>query len=185
MIKCRGNPSGTTSTTTTTTTTTTACQPPSGYTYETTVDKYYKPVKDNVTWHSAKDACSLEGSILVEHRTLADYQAIRQVFGMIFNSHDVTINYLHISLTIETYFNFGKFWTGLRNPNRTICMNDGCINKLTWDSDGSTLDAWVDPNHGIRAQWGSKCFRYTNNSVNDYGCTGSTDNYYYICEFKC
>ena len=112
-IKCRGNPSVTTNTTTCTTTTTsnvaisnsntttttaapltttTTCQPPSGYTYETTVDKYYKSVKDNVTWHSAKDACSSEGSMLVELRTLAEYQAIRQVFGMSFNSHDISIN---------------------------------------------------------------------------------------------
>ena len=89
--------------------------------------------------------------------------------------------YLSISfifpLTIETDLSFGEFWTGLRNPNHTICTNDGCINKLTWDSDGSTLDTWVDPNHGIRVKWGSKCFRYTNNSMHDYGCTGSTAYY--------
>ena len=64
---------------------TTTCQTPVGYTYKTSVDKYYKPVKDNVTWNSAIDACSSEGSMLVELRTLADYQAIRQVFGMSFN----------------------------------------------------------------------------------------------------
>ena len=62
---------------------TTTCQPPVGYTYKTSVDKYYKPVKDGVNWQTAKDACSSEGSMLVELKTAMDYQAIRPIFGMI------------------------------------------------------------------------------------------------------
>ena len=111
IIKCRGNPSVAATTTTTstatattvattttsastttaavlTTTTITTCQPPPGYTYKTSVDKYYKPVKDSVTWQTAKDACSSEGSMLVELKTLAEYQAIRPLFGMCFNNND-------------------------------------------------------------------------------------------------
>ena len=109
-IKCRENPSvGVTTTTATTTTTstsvamsttsastttaaapttTTTCLPPSGYTYKTSVDKYYKPVNDSVAWQTAKDACLSDGSMLVELRTSAEYQAIRPLFGMCFNNHD-------------------------------------------------------------------------------------------------
>ena len=72
----------------TTTVTNTTCQPTSGYTYKTSVDKYYKPVKDKVTWQTAKDACSSDGSVLVELRTSAEYQAIRPVYGMSFNRYD-------------------------------------------------------------------------------------------------
>ena len=58
------------------------CQPPAaGYNFETSVDKYYKPVMDSVTWQSAKTACSSDGTMLVELRTAADYQAIRPIFG--------------------------------------------------------------------------------------------------------
>ena len=74
--------------------------------------------------------------------------------------------YLSISfifpLTIETDLSFGEFWTGLKNPNHTICQDGDCINKLTWDSDGSTLDTWVDPNHRIIMKTGSECIPYTN-----------------------
>ena len=49
---------------------------------ETSVDKFYKPVKDSVNWQTAKDACSSEGSMLVELRTAMDYQAIRPIFGI-------------------------------------------------------------------------------------------------------
>ena len=48
------------------------------------MDKFYKPVKDSVNWQTAKDACSSEGSMLVELRTAMDYQAIRPIFGIIF-----------------------------------------------------------------------------------------------------
>ena len=60
------------------------CQLPLSYIYETSVDKYYKPVKTKVPWHSARDACSSEGSILVELRTSAEYQAILPIYGMSF-----------------------------------------------------------------------------------------------------
>ena len=79
-----------TSTTTTTSITTTnqatmpACQPPAGYTFEPSVDKYYKPVKVNVTWQTARAACSSEGSMLIELRTAMDYRAIRPIFGITF-----------------------------------------------------------------------------------------------------
>ena len=53
---------------------------------ETSVDKFYKPVKDGVNWQTAKDACSSEGSMLVELRTAMDYQAIRPIFGITFIS---------------------------------------------------------------------------------------------------
>ena len=81
-----------TSTALTTTVTNTTCQPPSGYTYETCVDKYYKPVKAKVTWQTAKDACSSEGSMLVELRTSAEYHAIRPVYGKSFNRLLIAIN---------------------------------------------------------------------------------------------
>ena len=45
--------------------------------------KYYKSVKDSVTWQAARDACSSEGTILVELRTADEYQAIRPTFGKI------------------------------------------------------------------------------------------------------
>ena len=60
-----------------------ACQPPAGYTLKTGVDKYYKPVKNTVTWQAARAACSSEGTILAELRTAADYQAMRPIFGKI------------------------------------------------------------------------------------------------------
>ena len=60
------------------------CQPPAaGYNLVTSVDKYYKAVKDSVTWQSAKAACSSDGTMLVELRTAADYQAIRPIFGKV------------------------------------------------------------------------------------------------------
>lgn len=59
------------------------CQPPAGYTLITSVNKYYKTVKDSVTWQAARDACSSEGTILVELRTAEEYQAIRPIYGKI------------------------------------------------------------------------------------------------------
>ena len=49
--------------------------------YHTTVDKYYKPVKEKVVWHTARDACISEGAILVELRSSSEYQAIRPIYG--------------------------------------------------------------------------------------------------------
>ena len=84
----------TTSTTTTTLTTTSttstkqatipACQPPAGYSFQTSVDKYYKPVKDSVTWQTAKAACSSDRSMLIELRTAMEYHVIRPIFGITF-----------------------------------------------------------------------------------------------------
>ena len=60
------------------------CQPPDhDYTLETSVDKFYKPVKNKVTWQAARDACSSEGTFLVELRTEEEYKAIRPIFGKI------------------------------------------------------------------------------------------------------
>ena len=67
-----------------------ACQPPAGYVYHTSVDKYYKPVKEKVVWHTARDACISKGAILVELRSSAEYQAIRPIYGVkykLFQSH--------------------------------------------------------------------------------------------------
>ena len=61
------------------------CQPPAGYIIKTSVDKYYKPVKNSVTWQVARAACFSEGTILVELRTAAEYQAIRPLYGNISN----------------------------------------------------------------------------------------------------
>ena len=58
-----------------------ACQPLVGYTLNPSVDKYYKPVKNSVTWQAARDACTSDGTKLVELRTKADYQAIRPIYG--------------------------------------------------------------------------------------------------------
>ena len=81
----------TTTSTTTNKATITACQPPAGYTLETTVDKFYKPVKDKVTWQTARAACSSEGSMLIELRTAMEYQVIRPIFGITFISFMISI----------------------------------------------------------------------------------------------
>ena len=60
-----------------------SCQAPAGYTLETSVDKYYKPVRNRVTWQSARAACSSDGTILVELRSAADYQVIRHIYGKV------------------------------------------------------------------------------------------------------
>ena len=78
---CQATCSSNCNSTTIPTTTEVACQPPVGYTLITSVDKYYKPVKDKVTWQAAKATCSSEGTILVELRTAAEYQAIRPIYG--------------------------------------------------------------------------------------------------------
>ena len=59
------------------------CQPPAGYNLIASVDKYYKALRDRVTWYEARDACSSKGTILVELRTLNEYQAIRPIYGNI------------------------------------------------------------------------------------------------------
>ena len=59
------------------------CQPPAGYNLIVSVGKYYKSVKNSVTWQAARGACSSEGTILVELRTADEYQAIRPIFGKI------------------------------------------------------------------------------------------------------
>ena len=59
-----------------------ACQPPAGYNLIPSVDKYYKSVRYRVTWQEARDACSSEGTMLVELRTAEEYQAIRPIFGI-------------------------------------------------------------------------------------------------------
>ena len=74
-------------TTTVTTTTTTTCQPPAGYSLEHGVDKYYKAVNQSVTRNQAKDACTGDGTILVEPRTAAEHLAMRLIFGNIFFNH--------------------------------------------------------------------------------------------------
>ena len=83
---------------------------------------------------------------------------------------------------LETDFRWGQFWTGLSNPNNEYCENSACFNKLKWDSDGSYLNAWEDQTHGIRADNGHGCLRYTSDRINDMICAMT---YYYICEFKC
>ena len=57
------------------------CQAPAGYNYIASVDKFYKEVKKKVTWDQAKDACYSEGTMLIELRTLEEYQAIRPIHG--------------------------------------------------------------------------------------------------------
>ena len=64
-----------------------SCQPPAGYTYTASVDKYYKVVKNKVGRTQARDACYSEGTVLVELRTLQDYQAIRPIYGITFHDH--------------------------------------------------------------------------------------------------
>ena len=75
------------------------CQPPAGYNRVASVDKYYKPVKEKVVWHTARDACNSEGAILVELRTSEEYQAVRPIYG---NISDINLMppYLYI------YFSF-------------------------------------------------------------------------------
>ena len=57
------------------------CQPPAGYVYHASVDKYYKPVREKVVWHTARDACISDESILVELRTIEEYRAVRPIYG--------------------------------------------------------------------------------------------------------
>ena len=151
------------------------------------VDKYYKSVKDSVTWQEARDACSSEGTILVELRTLEEYQAIRPIYGkimfklMLFMRYNF-IFFLEFQLDPTQWPIFGQFWTGLRNPNKEICYDAGCVNKLKWDSDGSFLSNWHDPSHGFYVNSGDDCLRYMRDNMNDQGCD---ERYYYICEFQC
>ena len=58
------------------------CQPPAGYTFEASVDKYYKVVHQSVNWQQAKDGCISDGTKLVELRTAAEHLAIRPIFGI-------------------------------------------------------------------------------------------------------
>ena len=44
-------------------------------------------MKDKVTWYEARDACSSEGAMLIELRTLEEYQAIRPIYG----KHRITL----------------------------------------------------------------------------------------------
>ena len=59
----------------------TTCQPPEGYKLEASVGKYYKAVEQLVTWQQAKDACTSDGTVLVELRTADEHTAIRPIFG--------------------------------------------------------------------------------------------------------
>ena len=34
-----------------------------------------------------------------------------------------------------------NFWTGLVNPDLVQCLNDDCLGKVFWHSDGSPVDA--------------------------------------------
>ena len=93
---------------------------------------------------------------------------------------------LNISLSLsENDLSLGNFWTGLTKPDNVgTCSNNDCINKLVWDSDGSSLTSWVDQSHQKKADLiGVKgCFIYRNNELNDKTCSNII---HYICEFKC
>ena len=156
------------------------CQPPAGYNLVASVDTYYKAVKNSVTWQVARDACSSEGTILVELRTAAEYQAIRPYFGKV-EFRYCFLRLKSIILFLDHVLN-GEFWTGLWNPNNDVCYDAGCANKLKWDSDGSFLGNWPYTSHTIRTNNAAQCLRYTDTILDDYYCTES---YYYICEFKC
>ena len=105
------------------------------------------------------------------------------VFSFIYSYTQPSI----ICLLLENVFGnqwpyFGQFWTGLRNPNKQICYDAGCVSKLKWDSDGSFLSNWPDTSHGLYANMGDDCLRYGDVNINDHGCE---ERYYYICEFQC
>ena len=68
------------------------------------------------------------------------------------------------------------------NPDKNICRDGGCVNKLKWDSDGSNFDNWAYTSHSIKADGGRDCFRYTNTAMDDRVCYV---NHSYICEFQC
>ena len=68
------------------------------------------------------------------------------------------------------------------NPNNETCNDGDCINKLIWDSDGSSFNSWVGPSHDIKVNGPEACLRYESKKMNDVTCTAT---YYYICEFKC
>ena len=68
------------------------------------------------------------------------------------------------------------------NPYYEKCTDAGCVDKLEWDSDMSSLLSWPDTSHGIRADGGDYCLRYRDDKIDDKSCD---EEYYYICEFKC
>ena len=79
-----------------------------------------------------------------------------------------------------------EFWTGLFNPDKIICSDAGCVNKLKWASDGAYLTSWADQTHGITANFGQLCLRYRNDTMDDAGCgVNATNIFAYICEFQC
>ena len=57
------------------------CQQPSNYVFHQTIDRYLKPVKQNVFWHDAKAACGNDGAILVEPKTAEYYQVLHSIYG--------------------------------------------------------------------------------------------------------
>ena len=57
------------------------CQQPSNYVYHQTIERYLKPVKQNVFWHDAKAACGNDGAILVEPKTAEYYQVLQSIYG--------------------------------------------------------------------------------------------------------
>ena len=77
--------------------------------------------------------------------------------------------------------NFDEFWTGLVFPDHHHnCDNNQCINKLSWDSDGSPLDNWDYTSHDIDGD--DPCLRYENHKMNGKNCRETN---YYICEVQC
>ena len=162
------------------TATPTTCQPPPCYTLAASVTKYYKAVKQGVTWRQAKDACTSDGTFLVELRTAAEYLAIRPIFGKLL--FKINFYFIEVVLITETTLSSGQFWTGLINPSTIKCDNSSCVNKLKWDSDGSNFDNWVDKSR-VSANGYNYCLRYKKaDNIDDKECALA---FYYICQYEC
>ena len=67
-----------------------ACQAPPEYTYQS-ANKYYKPMNQTASWTEAKDACNIEGAILVEPKNALEYLAIQKIFGKIQLQHNLIL----------------------------------------------------------------------------------------------
>ena len=154
---------------------------PDGFAKVTANEKYYRPFKEKKEYREALKKCLNLGATLVEFQSEIDFFAVQHMTGIVnitLESNTCVLIYILADFTVEN-----RIWTGLINPNSSICNNDGCLNKLMWISDGSAYRA----NYNTYIDQGYQCMVMNHPDSEDWRagdalCGRQRD---FACEFRC
>ena len=63
------------------------CEVPTDYVYNNKTNKSYKAVNETKDWEQANESCIRDGATLIEHRTVAEHEALDEMFGKCTSEH--------------------------------------------------------------------------------------------------